>query len=121
MSSPSDAWSSPTDLGADPHSFVGEIPAPTYWVYAQIALSLGSQYVWWTDGSLMRVIGWVVAVLGAFAGVAYRYHYRKLSIRPEFRGLGAGAGVTWLVRGAFVTSVLAVVFTSYRASLVIPV
>ena len=114
------SWSVSGAAGDAPAPAAGSVPAPLSLIWVQAALSAGSLTVWFLDSQLLRIVGWFVAVIGALCGVGYRFRYRQLSIRPEFRGLSAGSGATALFRFAFVLSLLAIVVTSVRASLVIP-
>lgn len=116
----SDPWSSSTwDLEGD-SELVTQVPAPVFLIWVQAGLAVVSLFALWTDSFPLRAAGWGVAVVAAISGVAYRFRYRQLSIRPKFKGLAAGKGARWLFRVAFGLTLVAIVVTSYRASLVIP-
>lgn len=120
MASPTDSWSIPDEYGSDYVEFASVVPAPVLLVILQIGMSIAAIAVSFTDPFSFRLLSWFVALLAAMAGVAYRYQFRKLSLRPEFRGLAAGSYATWLFRCAFPCTAAAIVIASYRASLVIP-
>lgn len=116
----SDYWNLEPSVPIDVDEDVSEVPAPLSLLAAQIALALIGVAVSASSSAFsVRFAGWVVVVFGALAGTAYRYLVRAASIDPLFEGLRTSrvASVGFWIASA--VTLLALVYTSYRASLVI--
>lgn len=116
-------WSD--DLGVssydDGDAVLGSVPTPVWLVGVQLVLvGAGSYVAWAQSGIWLRVFGWGFVVAGAFCAAFYRLGDRKLRARLDYQGLLPATWKTLLHYAVLVINLVALLYTSWRGSLVVP-
>ena len=116
-------WSD--DLGVssydDEETVFGSVPTPVWLVGVQFVLvGIGVIVSWTQAGFWFRVLGWGFVVVGATCAANYRSRDRKLRAQLDYQGLLPATWKTLLHYAVLVINLVALLYTSWRGSLVVP-